>query len=180
MPIFLCFIYFKSSPNDKWSKRRYRLFCGWSTFQPLLSRFPVLIVYLCSVPQSRWTFCDPMDCSPPGSSVHGISQARILEWIAVSSSRGSSWASGWIHISCISCISRRILIIYLSIFSPWANIGSHTIHELIITDKLPFTLILILSFFGDTSPHILFFPSEGFRATKHWNRKHQLMVQRVS
>ena len=33
------------------------------------------------------TFCDPMDCSPPGSSVHGISQARILEWVAISFSR---------------------------------------------------------------------------------------------
>ena len=36
------------------------------------------------------TFCDPMDCSPPDSSVHGILQARILEWIAISSSWGSS------------------------------------------------------------------------------------------
>ena len=36
------------------------------------------------------TLCDPMDCSLPGSSVHGISQARILEWVAISSSRGSS------------------------------------------------------------------------------------------
>ena len=36
------------------------------------------------------TFCDPVDCSPPGSSVHGISQARILEWVAISFSRGSS------------------------------------------------------------------------------------------
>ena len=35
-------------------------------------------------------FCDPMDCSPPGSSVHGISQARIREWVAMPSSRGSS------------------------------------------------------------------------------------------
>ena len=34
--------------------------------------------------------CDPMDCSPPGSSVYGISQARILEWVAISFSRGSS------------------------------------------------------------------------------------------
>ena len=34
--------------------------------------------------------CDPMDCSPPGSSVHGISQAKILEWAAISFSRGSS------------------------------------------------------------------------------------------
>ena len=36
------------------------------------------------------TLCDPMDCSPPGSFVHGILQARILEWIAIPSSRGSS------------------------------------------------------------------------------------------
>ena len=35
-------------------------------------------------------FCNPMDCRPPGSSVHGISQARILEWIAIFFSRGSS------------------------------------------------------------------------------------------
>ena len=34
--------------------------------------------------------CDPMDCSPPGSSVHGISEARILEWVAISFFRGSS------------------------------------------------------------------------------------------
>ena len=41
--------------------------------------------------QSCLTLCDPMDCSPPGSSVHGILQARIMEWIARPSSRGSSW-----------------------------------------------------------------------------------------
>ena len=44
----------------------------------------------CLVPQSCLTLCDLMDCSPPGSSVHGITQARILEWVAISSSRGSS------------------------------------------------------------------------------------------
>ena len=43
------------------------------------------------VAQSCLTLCDPMDCSLPGSSVHGIFQARILEWIAISFSRGSSW-----------------------------------------------------------------------------------------
>ena len=40
--------------------------------------------------ESCHLFVDPMDCSPPGFSVHGISQARILEWAAISSSRGSS------------------------------------------------------------------------------------------
>ena len=44
----------------------------------------------CMLTQLCLTLCDPMDCSPPGSSVHGISPARILEWVAVSSSRGSS------------------------------------------------------------------------------------------
>ena len=42
------------------------------------------------VSQSCLTLCNPMDCSPPGSSVHGIFQARILEWVAISFSRGSS------------------------------------------------------------------------------------------
>ena len=42
------------------------------------------------VAQSCLTLCDPMDCSPPGSSVHGILQARTLEWVAISSARGSS------------------------------------------------------------------------------------------
>ena len=41
--------------------------------------------------QSCLTLCDPMDCSPPGSSVHGILQARILEWVAMPSSKRSSW-----------------------------------------------------------------------------------------
>ena len=50
-----------------------------------------------------------MDCSPPGSSVHGISQARILEWVAISYSRGSSWPRDQTHISYISCIGRWIL-----------------------------------------------------------------------
>ena len=48
----------------------------------------------------------PVDCSPPGFSVHGISQARILEWVAMSFSRGSSQPRDRI---CISCISRGIL-----------------------------------------------------------------------
>ena len=42
------------------------------------------------VAQSCLTLCDPMDCSPPGSSVHGILWARILEWVAISFSRESS------------------------------------------------------------------------------------------
>ena len=47
------------------------------------------------------TLCNSMDCSPPGSSVHGILQARILQQVAVSFSRGSSWPRDRISISCI-------------------------------------------------------------------------------
>ena len=59
-----------------------------------------------SIPQSRLTLCDPMDYNPPGSSVHGILQARILEWVAISSSWRSSWPRDRV---CVSCIGRRLL-----------------------------------------------------------------------
>ena len=48
------------------------------------------------------TLCDPMDCSLPGSSVHGISEASILEWVAISFSRGSSQPRDRIQVSCIA------------------------------------------------------------------------------
>ena len=51
----------------------------------------------CSVAQPCLTLRNPMDCSPPGSSVHQISQARIQEWVAISFSRGSSWPRDWTH-----------------------------------------------------------------------------------
>ena len=68
----------------------------------------------CLVAQSCLTLCDPMDCSPPGFSVRGISQARILEWVAISFSRESSpprdCIDRWIqpkyrtHVSCIDSV----------------------------------------------------------------------------
>ena len=65
---------------------------------------------MCSVSKSCLTLYNPMDCGPPGSSVHRISQARILEWVAISFSRGSSWPRGWTRGSCqISCIAGRFL-----------------------------------------------------------------------
>ena len=59
---------------------------------------------LCLVAQLCPTLCDSLDCSPPGSSVHGIFQARILDWVAISFSRGSSWPKHW---TCVSCIAGR-------------------------------------------------------------------------
>ena len=56
------------------------------------------------VAQSCPTLCNPVDCSPEGSSVHGILQARILEWVAISFSRGSSRLRVWTQVSCIAGI----------------------------------------------------------------------------
>ena len=55
------------------------------------------------------TFCNPVDCSPPGSSVHGILQARILEWVAMPFSRGSSPPRDQAHVSYVSCSGRWAL-----------------------------------------------------------------------
>ena len=66
-------------------------------------------VCACSVAQSCLTPCDPMDCSPPGSSVHGIFHARILQWVAISPSRGSSQPRDRTRVSHISWIGRWIL-----------------------------------------------------------------------
>ena len=52
--------------------------------------------------QSCLTLCDFMDCSPPGSSVHGILQTRILEWVTMPSSKGSSWPRDRNHIFYVS------------------------------------------------------------------------------
>ena len=52
--------------------------------------FLCYVLCICSVAQSCPVLCDPMNCNPPGSSVHGTSQARIQEWVAISSPRGSS------------------------------------------------------------------------------------------
>ena len=60
------------------------------------------------VAQSCLTLCDPMDCGLPGSSVHGIFQARVLEWVAISFSRGSSWSRDQTQVSHIE--GRRFTI----------------------------------------------------------------------
>ena len=58
--------------------------------------------------------CDPMDCSLPGSSVHGILQARILEWVAMPSSSKSSQPKDQTCISCTSCITCRFFTHWVS------------------------------------------------------------------
>ena len=60
--------------------------------------------------QSCLTLCDSMDCSPPGSSVHGILQARILEWVTMPSSTGSSQPGDQTCVSYVSCIGRQVFL----------------------------------------------------------------------
>ena len=66
--------------------------------------------------QSCLTLCNPMDYSLPGSSVHGISQARILEWVAVSSSRGTFQPRNQTCVSYVSCIDRQVFSFFCVFF----------------------------------------------------------------
>ena len=76
-----------------------------------------MYLYVCACAkslQSYPTFFNHLDCSPPGSSDHGISQARILEWFAISLSEGSSQPRDQTHVSYVSCIHRRVLAVQFS------------------------------------------------------------------
>ena len=95
------------------------------------------ILCTCSVAQSCPTLCDPMDYSPQSSSVHGISQARILEWIAISYSRGSSWPRDRIQVS---CTDRRI-------FYHWAT------WEALLLSQLNLLLSALTPSSPDNLPH---------------------------
>ena len=69
----------------------------------VLSMLPAKLLQLCL------TLCDPMDCSPPGSSVHVILQARTLEWVAISFSREFSQLRDWTQVSYVFCMDKWIL-----------------------------------------------------------------------
>ena len=76
--------------------------------------------------QSCLTLCNPMDCCPPGFSVHGILQVRILEWVGMPSSRRSSWPG--IKPASMSCIDRWVLY-------HWCHLGSPRLALLISNSK---------------------------------------------
>ena len=83
------------------------------------------------VTQSCPTLCDPMDCSLPGSSVHGILQARVLEWVAISFSRRSSQPRDW---TCVSCIVGRC-------FTIWATREVTILRTMLILECLFFLIL---------------------------------------
>ena len=78
------------------------------------------------------TLCCPVDCSPPGSSVRGLFQARILEWVAISSSGGSSQPRDQICVSCVSCIGRWILYHCRHLGSPHDEMIMHLKEEIFL------------------------------------------------
>ena len=101
------FWYIRKQKKPMQSTSRTLLFRGlklWELIRPIFSVFSCNYC-VCSVAQSCLTFCDPMDYSLPGSSVHGILQARILEWVTVYSSRGSSCLRDRTCVSRVSCIA---------------------------------------------------------------------------
>ena len=71
------------------------------------------------------TLWDPMDCNPPGSSVHGVLQARILEWVAMPSSRRSSRPRGW---SQISCTASRCFTFWATREAQWSACSTDDLH----------------------------------------------------
>ena len=89
--------------------------------------------------QSCPTLCDPMGYSPPGSSVHEILQARIPEWVAVSSSRASSLSRNWTWVSYVFCIGRRVLYHWrhLRLTSRWTKLDTDLRFSLRATDPCP-------------------------------------------
>ena len=98
------------------------MLCPWamSFFQKLgPASFPPVSESESEVAQSCPTLCDPVDCSLPGSSIHGIFQARVLEWVAISFSRGSSQPRDQSRVFCIA--GRR--------FTVWATRASATSGE---------------------------------------------------
>ena len=95
---------------------------SYLTLSPPISLILFIILFplvLCSVAQSFLTVCYTMDCNPPGSSVHGILQARIVDWVAISSPRRSSQPRDITQVSWVSYSGRWILY-------HWTQKGSQT------------------------------------------------------
>ena len=103
---------------------RFKCYFFWSTNYTVLQNINVNIYKEVNIVIWQICVCCAQSLShvrlfvtPPGSSVHGIFQARILGWVAISYSRGSAWPRNQTHISCISCIGRQI-------FLPLCQLGS--------------------------------------------------------
>ena len=103
---------FKMSPSWSLLISNFREHIEWdlSHLCSKIASIKFATFYACSVIQLCLTLCNPMDYNPLGYPVHGVSQARIMEWVAISFSRESSQPRDQICISCGSWIGRGILL----------------------------------------------------------------------
>ena len=105
------------------------------------------ILPLASMQHACQILCDPMDHRRPGSSVHWILQARILEWLAMLSSRVSSWPRDWTCISYIVCISRRCSLTLVPPGKPsMQSMQSRFYNSVVFRCYIPSSLILQIQF----------------------------------
>ena len=100
--------------------------------------FPLLCC--CLVAKSRLTLFNLMNCSLPGSSVHEILQARILEQVTISYSRGSSWPRDQNPISCVSCTGGQILYHCTTLEAPFPFCSCTQTRMKVGTEFKPFSL----------------------------------------
>ena len=109
--------------------------------------------------QSCLTLCDPMDCRPPDSSVHGILQARILEWGTMPSSRASSQPKDWTHVSMSSALAGGFFIACATWEAPHILLAADAAKLLQSCPTVfdPYTIAL-------QGP-----PSLGFSRQEHWS-----------
>jgi len=133
---------------------------GWKYLKSTLSlTISVCCLLHACVLSHVWLFCDPMDCNQSGSSVHGIFQARILEWGAISSSSGSSWPRDQTHVSFVSSIGRLILYqlnnrgilytMYYILYSPY--IHTNVVYYMYVC------ILYVCNMYMLTSLHLCFF-----------------------
>ena len=104
--------------------------------------FMILLCVCVLTAQSCLTLCDPMGCSPPVSSVHGILQARIQEWVAISFSKGSSWPRGrtW-----ISRIAGRFFTIWATSKAQLRDISDVIFNKKFLNNSQVFSLVKCIS-----------------------------------
>ena len=100
----------------------FKIISGKMSFQYVLQDLHAKLLQSCPI------LCNPMDYSPPSSSVHGILQARRLEWAAMPCSRGSSRPKYQTRVSYVSCIGRRVLYHQHHMGSPY---------KILVVFKLP-------------------------------------------
>ena len=104
---------------DRWAVSKF-----WLQNNATVNRLVIVMLYMCMlVTQSCPTLCNAVDCSPPGPLVREILQARILEWVAISFSRGSSQPKDRTQVS---CTAGRFFTVWATKEAPMLYIGRYT------------------------------------------------------